>query len=66
MGDRIPDKILKEIFPEKLNRSLASEKVWAEEKNSFRGQNRSTQEQSKVKMNNLFEEVNIWVEDRLW
>ena len=29
IGDRIPDKILKEIFPEKLNRSLASEKVYS-------------------------------------
>jgi DNA-binding transcriptional regulator YhcF (GntR family) len=29
IGDRIPVKILKEIFPEKLNRSLASEKVYS-------------------------------------
>ncbi len=29
IGDRIPDKILKEIFPGKLNRSLASEKVYS-------------------------------------
>jgi DNA-binding GntR family transcriptional regulator len=27
--DRIPDKILREIFPKKFNRSLASEKVYS-------------------------------------
>jgi len=29
IGDRIPDKILKEIFPKKVRRSLASEKVYS-------------------------------------
>ncbi len=27
--DKIPDKVLKEIFPKKLNRSLASERVYS-------------------------------------
>jgi DNA-binding GntR family transcriptional regulator len=27
--DRIPDKLLKEIFPRKLSRSLVSEKVYS-------------------------------------
>ncbi len=27
--DRIPDKVLKEIFPKKLNRSLAIERVYS-------------------------------------
>jgi DNA-binding GntR family transcriptional regulator len=29
-GDGIPDKILREIFPKKLKRSLASERVYAQ------------------------------------
>ena len=29
-GDGIPDKILREIFPKKLRRSLASERVYAQ------------------------------------
>jgi DNA-binding GntR family transcriptional regulator len=28
--DRIPDEVLKEIFPKKLKRSLASERVYAQ------------------------------------
>lgn len=29
MSDRIPDKVLKEIFPKKIKRSLASEQVYS-------------------------------------
>ena len=29
IGDRIPDEVLREIFPKKLNKSLASEKVYS-------------------------------------
>lgn len=28
-GDRIPNKVLREIFPKKLNRSLATEQIYS-------------------------------------